>query len=274
MKAETFDIPWLAMDLPFPCEIHLCEIKTPVTPGNKKVLALFSEPKKGMISNDWVEKNYRYFDLIVTYDHALAHLPNVRLLYFGSSSGELAEQKHFGVSYLLSTGGNDPHYNGYAVRRDVAMHFGWSHIPGRMFFSSRHLAMTKEQLEVIVNRSENNNYSVAMADARMKTELMTSMFHIAIENNNDDYYFTEKIGDCFRTYTVPIYWGTDKVLELFDKDGIIFARDARDIYRLIDELTVEDYWKRLPALVHNFEISKQYMDVAGRLRKLIIETLS
>jgi len=35
------------------------------------------------------------------------------------------------------------------------------------------------------------------------------------------HYFTEKILDCFRTRTVPIYWGCTNIREHFEADGII-----------------------------------------------------
>ena len=50
------------------------------------------------------------------------------------------------------------------------------------------------------------------------------MFSIAIENATYDTYFTEKIIDCFATKTIPIYKGTKKVTNFFNKNGIIFFR--------------------------------------------------
>ena len=46
-------------------------------------------------------------------------------------------------------------------------------------------------------------------------------FSIAIENSQQDTYFTEKLIDCFSTGTVPIYWGTRKISEYFDMRGVI-----------------------------------------------------
>lgn len=37
------------------------------------------------------------------------------------------------------------------------------------------------------------------------------MFSITIENCREDYYFSEKLIDCFQTGTVPIYWGCPSI---------------------------------------------------------------
>lgn len=75
------------------------------------------------------------------------------------------------------------------------------------------------------------------------------MFSIAIENCLHDKYYTEKITDCFAAGTVPIYWGTSKVSEDFNEDGIIRLSDSLDI----NDLTPELYKKMLPAIQDNLE---------------------
>jgi hypothetical protein len=45
-------------------------------------------------------------------------------------------------------------------------------------------------------------------------------FSVAIENSIEDTYFSEKIIDCFITGTVPIYWGTSRIKDYFNIDGI------------------------------------------------------
>ena len=77
------------------------------------------------------------------------------------------------------------------------------------------------------------------------------MFSIVIENCKHDKYYTEKITDCFATGTIPIYWGTDKIVEDFNSDGIIKLTDDFDINTLSIELynskkhAIEDNFKRV-----------------------------
>jgi hypothetical protein len=75
-------------------------------------------------------------------------------------------------------------------------------------------------------------------------------FSIAMENDNYDVIFCEKITDCFATGTVPIFWGTSKISELFNPDGIIFLDDFN-----IDMCTEELYLSKMDAIEENFKIA-------------------
>lgn len=79
--------------------------------------------------------------------------------------------------------------------------------------------------------------------------LMPYRFHIAIENCKVDKYYTEKITDCFATGTIPVYWGTDKISEDFNPDGIIKLDDNFDINSLTEEL----YQSKMSAIKENYE---------------------
>jgi hypothetical protein len=51
--------------------------------------------------------------------------------------------------------------------------------------------------------------------------LSTSKYAIAYENYQNDYYWTEKIIDCFLSYTMPIYFGCNSIDKYFPKDSFI-----------------------------------------------------
>ena len=74
-------------------------------------------------------------------------------------------------------------------------------------------------------------------------------FSITFENAVYDKYYTEKITDCFATGTIPIYWGTKKVSEDFNPNGIIFWED----FKGIDSLTPELYESMMPYILENLE---------------------
>lgn len=77
-------------------------------------------------------------------------------------------------------------------------------------------------------------------------------FSIAMENSNASLYYTEKLTDCFATGTVPIYWGTPDIGEIFDINGVILLDDQFDIGRLSEAL----YQEMLPSVRRNLEIVK------------------
>jgi hypothetical protein len=274
MLAETFGHTWLDMELPFPCEIHACIPQTSVLAEAMRVLAIFTEPKMVMVDNEWVRENHRSFHLIATYDRTLADLPNVKIIDFGGvHCNFMPGIKDFSVSFILSTGINAAALNGYDIRRYIAMNFGFSPVPSRLFVSSRRLNLEEGQFQQIIDDAKEKNY-MAIQLAESKADAFLSMFHIAIENHVDDYYFTEKLLDCFRTYTVPIYWGTSRVLDVFDKDGIIFIEDPTRIHEIVSSLTPQDYWTRMAAMTRNFALAEKYMDPAGRFKRLILASLS
>ena len=57
-----------------------------------------------------------------------------------------------------------------------------------------------------------------------KTIYAPYIFSVVVENYIDDYWFSEKICNCFANKCVPIYIGANKINELFDAHGIISVK--------------------------------------------------
>lgn len=76
-------------------------------------------------------------------------------------------------------------------------------------------------------------------------------YSIAIENSNSPDYWTEKIADCFLSWTIPLYDGCPNIEDYFPADSLIRidANDHRATLAKINELLQHDEWeRRLPAL--------------------------
>ena len=80
--------------------------------------------------------------------------------------------------------------------------------------------------------------SIPIYPHESKEFLYNKTFNIAIENSREKNYFTEKIIDCFRSFTVPIYWGCENISEHFDDRGIIFINDIEEVQSTIENLTI------------------------------------
>ena len=80
------------------------------------------------------------------------------------------------------------------------------------------------------------------------------MFSVAVENCSVPNYFTEKIGDCFATGTIPVYVGCSNIGEFFNTDGIIQLTYGVEMESLTEEL----YLSKLDAVKDNFERIKKY----------------
>lgn len=87
------------------------------------------------------------------------------------------------------------------------------------------------------------------------------MYSIAIENYVAPYYFTEKILNCFASQTVPIYVGASDLSKFFNMDGVIYVKEADilNIPDIISKLDKDDYLKRKPAILDNYERVKKYL---------------
>lgn len=82
-------------------------------------------------------------------------------------------------------------------------------------------------------------------------------FSFVIENCKEDYYFTEKLIDCFRTGTVPIYWGCPSIGNFFNIKGMLIFDKIEDLYNLnYDEQIYNDM---IPYIKENYEKSYEYI---------------
>lgn len=79
-------------------------------------------------------------------------------------------------------------------------------------------------------------------------------YSIVVENGIEPFYFTEKIMNCFAAQTIPIYLGATEIGRFFNADGIIQIglKDCDHIENILKRCTVEEYERRLPAVLDNF----------------------
>ncbi|MFO7554346.1 MAG: glycosyltransferase family 10 [Desulfobacterales bacterium] len=83
-------------------------------------------------------------------------------------------------------------------------------------------------------------------------------FSIAVENCRADYYFSEKLIDCFATGTIPVYWGCLSIDKFFDVRGMACFKSLRQLSKLLPKLNKEFYMGRLSSVKKNFEIAQRY----------------
>jgi hypothetical protein len=256
MLSESFGESFLKIDFPFPCEIHYRYPRRLEPNGNFKVLVVNSEPTPLCTPIEQIEQIHSFFDLIVANRDDYLRFPNAVLQTFGDMwATELPRRKEFSASFIVSLGANLPQLSGYGERVKVVENAGRIDFPLRLFRGKRPY--------------ENFEGLPLLVDDR-KDCLFESMFHIAIENNCEINYFSEKLIDCFTTYTVPLYYGCTNIADYFDVSGIIVFRDNDHLIELLNGLTIEDYWRRLPAMMENFRRSQAYWNFSGRLRNVIL----
>lgn len=82
--------------------------------------------------------------------------------------------------------------------------------------------------------------------------LSTYKYSVAIENSSHPNYWTEKIADCFLSYTMPVYWGCPNISDYFPNESFIAIdiEDLRGSVRKIEQaIEGEFYEKHLDAIV-------------------------
>jgi len=103
------------------------------------------------------------------------------------------------------------------------------------------------------------NFELLFPQERIETKIplfQEAMFHITIENSRYENYITEKVIDCFMSYTIPIYWGCPNMGDYFDTKGIITFNTIEELKEILEDLSPEMYKTKLEAIKKNYEIAK------------------
>jgi hypothetical protein len=86
-------------------------------------------------------------------------------------------------------------------------------------------------------------------------------FSIVVENCKSDYYFTEKIIDCFQTGTIPIYWGCPSINDFFKLDNKFIFNSLEELEAILTKIKNKEiiYDNYLDSVFYNYEQSKKYL---------------
>jgi len=86
-------------------------------------------------------------------------------------------------------------------------------------------------------------------------------YSVVIENLVTDYYFTEKILNCFASHTVPIYLGATRIGEFFNPDGIITIKEPtlEAIDEALKQCSEADYEARREAILDNYHRVQHFL---------------
>jgi hypothetical protein len=94
--------------------------------------------------------------------------------------------------------------------------------------------------------------------------LKSYRFCIVVENCKKDYYFSEKLIDCFKTGTIPIYWGCD-ISKFFNMKGVVTFNSIQELSSILLQLNDRYYNDSMEAVMDNFQIANKYTVVEDNL---------
>ena len=231
-------------------------------------ISIFIQIESSMIIDESINrilnnKNiYNYFDYILTWDN--------RLLKFSKSYKFMSLNKYSWVQFTKKAGINPylkHYYNNINNKEYNNKNFNVSMLCGDKKWCPGHVIRHQiwdKQKEILIPKKFYKpkkteilkifNDNITISSKRDKTEMFDSMFHICVENNNANDYFTEKIIDCIITKTVPIYYGCPNIGKYFDLNGMIIINSPEDCIEKINKLTEDDYYRMLPYIEKNYNL--------------------
>jgi hypothetical protein len=265
LKAENFGVDWLEVYLPFPSEIHWVRPRTEPSKTRFSILITHTEPTLYGLSEEEIADLSIKFDLIFAKRNPYEK-PNIIVDIFGSAwVQELPKIKEFSCSMLLSFGKTQAILPGYYERITAVKALLSTKKIKTKVFRGEQLEITKfanPTLEPLKNLSPLPDHT--------KNALFESFFSLAIENVKEYNYITEKLIDCFATYTIPIYSGSPNLGDYFNLDGVIQLNDINKLDELISGLKVEDYYERLNAVQENYKRAIPYFNPWRRIEEKTI----
>jgi hypothetical protein len=212
----------------FITDLHLHEVDKCKA---KRKIAMLVEPRAiNPGAYQFIENNYKKFDYVLTFDKELLDRGANFLFYpFGVCwvTDFTSPEKTKLCSMIAS---NKRMTAGHNFRQDVIAQFS--------------------------NRVD--HFGNGFKRIEKKEEgLQPYYFSIVLENSRSDYYFSEKIIDCFATRTIPIYWGSN-ISPFFDTSGIITFDTMEELESIYNSLTPELYSNYKTGMENNFSKVKQY----------------
>ncbi len=239
-------------------------------PGRDDTRKIFVAVEPDCISGfrSFLLKNAARFEAILTFDEGLlATLPNARLFEFGTTwiSDYSFPEKEFGVSMVCGFKTQAP---GHQLRHQLWGRYDELQIPAHFFVSSQLGGGLGWWIKSYFRQKK---HPVLGGD---KSALFRWQFHLAIENSQGAYYFTEKLIDCLRTKTVPVYWGATEIHRYFNPEGMILVQDAQDAISKLNALTTAQYVTMMPAIEENFKLAEQFIHYDARVVAKVQEVLA
>lgn len=185
----------------------------------------------------WVKNTYQNFDLILTYDDRLLELPNaVEFCPIGSWIDDITLDKRNQITYLMSS------------KILTAEH------------RLRHMILRRYGHKTQIGDFEFYMYRSPPKLPSKNPFFENAKFHIVCENEYMNNMFTEKLIDCFKTYTIPIYFGCRNINKYFNICGILPFTNIDEFEHVISNLTPGVYDALLPFARKNYELARPYWE--------------
>jgi hypothetical protein len=214
--------------------------------NNQKDIAWLVEPYELQPRNYlYLQNNYNNFFKILTHDSDLLKLPNSYKIPYGGCWIKKQDFKIYDKSKNLSiVCSNKTYLSGHKLRHKVIKSIG-------------------NIIDVYGNGYNSISYKLE--------SLQNYKYQIVIENVKKDFWFTEKLIDCFVTGTIPIYYGCPSIHNFFDINGIITFDTVEELIEKINDLKPNHYESKIESIEINFKKAQEYILAESSINKFFNE---
>jgi hypothetical protein len=121
----------------------------------------------------------------------------------------------------------------------------------------------------VQTKAQSSKFDVSIGSSRVESWnfLESHAFNIAIENYVDDFYFTEKLLNCFATGTIPIYRGARQIGDFFNPAGIIQFSTLKELRSILKNVDLFEYERRREAIQDNFTRVQSFLTIEDFIYK-------
>jgi hypothetical protein len=220
--------------------------------SKKKIALMIESPEIHKQYYEYIEQNNKLFDMVLTFSKKLLDKgENYKFNVYGTTwihetYRNIYTKSKF-CSLILS---NKMQTSGHVLRHNIASILINTNID--MYGAGY------KPLPHLTTRNFDKDHCGAGISNQKILGLKDYMFSIVIENCKEDYYFTEKLVDCFLTGTIPIYYGCPSIHKFFNGNGILSFTTVDECIQILNTLSDKIYNELLPYVKENFEIAKRY----------------
>ena len=219
-----------------------------LSPSKNKIAWLIEPVCVAPQHYDYVKNNLMKFDYILTHEKTLLDLDyNTKFIPFGCCWIPEDKQEVYDKTKNISViSSNKTFTDGHKLRHEVIQKFG-------------------NKMDVFGRGYDPIEFKIdGLKDYR---------FSVVIENCKRDYWFTEKLIDCFATGTIPIYWGCPSIGDFFNTDGMLIFDSMNELESILDNCNEDLYNSKLDSIKDNFEKCKNFLLPDEHVYKFIKENL-
>ncbi|MCP9903235.1 hypothetical protein KBY72_12165 [Cyanobium sp. BA5m-21] len=219
---------------------ELCDTGFPFFLPRKRRLALLKETPLYILplNHQFISRNFLFAVTNLKYLPTLHE--NYKLVPFSSNFlGANASNFH---SFLIAS---------HQKRKLCSMIVNLDHDLSKTGYSFRNVAYNVAKQKEFIDI-----YGSSFNPIDLKLDgLAPYYFSIAMENSKEDFYFTEKIIDCFLTKTIPLYYGCPSISKIFDSRGILHFSDLNELQIILSNLSLDLYHELESYAEINFNIA-------------------